>query len=58
MSEDIKVALIVSTAPTLATLWNILKSNQIHTLVNSKMSDALNRIAELERLLSDEKDKH
>jgi hypothetical protein len=51
MTDAIKIALITGSAPTIATLWNIYKSNQIHTLVNSKMTAALKRIEELESLL-------
>lgn len=53
MSESIIVALITVIPGLLATLWNITKSNKIHVLVNSKMTAALERIAQLEKIILD-----
>lgn len=53
MSESIIVALITVLPGLLATLWNITKSNKIHVLVNSKMTAALERIAQLEKIILD-----
>lgn len=58
MTDPIKVALIVSIAPTVVALWNIKKSNQIHVLVNSNLTKvkedlaaAVERVKQLEAVI-------
>jgi hypothetical protein len=55
MSDPILVAIITICPTLLVSIWNILKTIDIHRLVNSKMTAALARIDELEKMLKAEK---
>jgi hypothetical protein len=57
MTEPIWVAIITVMPTFIVSLWNILKTIDIHRLVNSQMTAALKRIDDLEALLKEERSK-
>jgi hypothetical protein len=62
MSDDIKVALIVSVPPTILALSTLIvgvrnsrKLDIVHKQTNSNLSKAVRKITKLEKVISDDK---